>query len=134
MGGWLWIIVYTIGLPVFAASAVLTISIIVGEAANAEVYGSTLMVVGGGSFVILLARLYGNVLNREIYQQTLVSLCMLPRRRWVTLGELYLGLLPGLIAPLCCFGLGVLLTGLAEPWFFGNFIKTLIEPWLGSMF
>lgn len=129
VGGWLWIIVYTIGLPVFAAAVVLTISIIVGEAANAEVYGSTLMVVGGGSFVILLARLYGNVLNREIYQQTLVSLCMLPRWRWITLGELYLGLLPGLIAPLCCFGLGVILTGLAEPWFFGNFIETLIEPW-----
>ncbi|HQZ65671.1 MAG TPA: ABC transporter permease [Planctomycetaceae bacterium] len=129
VGGWLWIIVYSIGLPLFAVSMVLLISILVGESANAEVYGMTLMTVGGASFVILLARLFGNVLNREIYQQTLVSLCMLPRRRWVTIGELYLGLLPGLIAPLFCFVLGVLWTGLCEPWFFQNFFEMLLEPW-----
>ncbi len=129
VGGWLWIFVYSIGLPLFTVSTVLLISIILGEYASAEAYGIALMIVGGASFVILLARLFGNVLNREIYQQTLVSLCMLPRRRWVTIGELYLGLLPGLIAPLFCFALGVVWTGMSEPWFFENFFETLLEPW-----
>ena len=130
VGGWLWIAVYTLGLPLFALATVLLISIIVGGQDNAVVYGITLMMVGGASFVILLGRLFGNVLNREIYQQTLVSLCMLPRRRWAIIGELYLGLLPGLIAPLCCFALGILWTGIANsPFFFGDFFDIIVEPW-----
>ena len=134
VGGWLWIAVWTIAMPLFSIGLVLGISVLVDERAEAEVYGITLMMVGGASFVVLLARFFGNVLNREIYQQTLVSLCMLPQRRGKILSELYLGLIPGLLAPLFCFGLGFVWMGALEPRFIeGFFSDVIVKPWTWAL-
>ena len=130
VGGWLWIAVWTIALPSVSIALVFGISVLVDERAEAVVYGTTLIVVGCASFFLLLARLFGNVLNREIYQQTLVSLCMLPKRRGKILNELYLGLVPGLLAPLFCFGLGFIWMGAVQPRFIENFFSNVIvKPW-----
>jgi|GEM_PF-644441 len=133
-GGWLWIAVWTIAMPLTSIGLVLGISVLVDERAAAEVYGITLMVVGCASFFILLALLFGNVLNREIYQQTLVSLCMLPKRRGKVLSELYLGLVPGLMAPLFCFGLGFVWMGAVEPQFIESFFSdVVVKPWTWAL-
>ena len=134
VGGWLWIAVWTTAMPLLSIGLVLGISILVSEKADAEVFGITLMFVGGAGFVILLARLFGHVLNREIYQQTLVSLCMLPKSRSKVVSELCFGLLPGLLAPLFCFGLGFVWMGAIEPSFVNDFLSdVVIEPWSWAM-
>lgn len=135
VGGWFWIVVLTIAMPFVSIGLVLGISVLVDAPVHAAVYGSTLMTVGGVSFAVFLARLFGNVLNREIYQQTLVSLCMLPRRRGKILSELYLGLVPGLLAPLFCFGLGFVWMSAVEPRFIeAFFFNVVVRPWSWAIF
>ena len=134
VGGWWWISAMTIAMPLLSIGLVLGISTLVDERVDAETYGVTLMLVGGAGFVILLARLFGNVLNQEIHQQTLVSLCMLPRSRWDVLTQLYLGLLPGLLAPLVCFGLGFIWLSLIQQEFLAGFFSdVIVAPWFWAM-
>ena len=134
VGGWLWISILAIGIPIFAIGLVFGISLLMDEHAEPEIYGVTLMIAGGVSFLIVAARLFGSVLNQEVHQQTLVSLCMLPKRRWEILNNLYLGLLPGLLAPLICFGLGFLWMGVLEKTFFTDFFRdVVVSPWFWAM-
>ena len=134
VGGWWWIAVWTIAMPLTSIGLVLGISVLIGQRTEAVFYGITLMVVGCASFFLLLARLFGNVLNREVYQQTLVSLCMLPMRRGKILSELYLGLVPGLLAPLFCFGLGFVWMGAFEPQFIESFFSdVVVKPWTWAL-
>ena len=134
VGGWRWISAMTIAMPLLSIGLVLGISTLVDERADASLYGVTLMFVGGASFVILRARLFGNVLKQEIHHQTLVSLCMLPRRRSEVLTELYLGLLPGLLAPLVCFGLGFIWVGAIQHDFLTGFVSdVIVAPWFWAM-
>ena len=129
VGGWLWIAIGVIGLPVLSVGGLVLLLAINQENIEPEAIGVTLMVVGAISFVIMSARHVGRALNQEIYQQTLVSLCMLPRRRSAVIGELYLGLVPGVLGPVCCFGLGFLWLSIAEPGFMSDTAEVLIEPW-----
>jgi ABC-type transport system involved in multi-copper enzyme maturation permease subunit len=134
VGGWWWVSALSIAMPLISIGLVLGVSTLVDVRVEAETCSVTLMCVGGAGFVILLARLFGNVLNQEIHQQTLVSLCMLPRSRWEVLTELYLGLLPGLLAPLVCFGLGFLwLSVLQQGFFAGFFSDVIVAPWFWAM-
>jgi ABC-type transport system involved in multi-copper enzyme maturation permease subunit len=134
VGGWLWISILTLVMPLLSIGLVLGMSILMDERAESGMFGATLMIVGGVSFIIMLARLFGSVLNQEVHQQTLVSLCMLPRRRWEILSELYLGILPGLLAPLVCFGLGFLWIGVLERSFFPDFFgDVFVSPWFWAI-
>jgi hypothetical protein len=129
VGGWLWVAIGVIGLPVLSVGGIVLLFVINQENIEPEAIGVTLMVVGAISFVIMSARQVGRALNQEIYQQTLVSLCMLPKRRSAVIGELYLGLVPGVLGPVCCFGLGFLWLSIAEPGFMSDTAEVLIEPW-----
>ena len=129
-GGRLKFIAWLLGLPVASIATVFVISISIGETAPAEVYGGTLFGVGLAGLAILMAQLFGNMLNREIQQQTLVSLCTLPQSRASMLRGLALGLLPALVAPLFCFTLGwLLLAGSVSGWVLDT-LHTVREPWL----
>ena len=128
-GGRLKFIAWLLGLPVASIATVFVISISIGETASAEVYGGTLFGVGLAGVAILMAQLFGNMLNREIQQQTLVSLCTLPQSRASMLRGLALGLLPALVAPLFCFTLGwLLLAGSVSGWVLDT-LHTVREPW-----
>ena len=129
VGGRLWIAVWTIVLPLISIATVPAICRLIGAPAEAEAYGTTLLTVGCVFFLGMLGRLFGNVLNCEIYQQTLVSLCMLPKSRSQVIRQLYLGLLPGLLAPLCCFGLGFVWLGFLDAGFIRFFTDAVVEPW-----
>ena len=128
-GGWFWFWTWMIGLPVVSISIIVVISILVGELAPAEAYGVTLMMAGTGGLIVLLARLFGSLLNREIYEQTLVSLLMLPRKSSVLLRQMSTGLLPFVMPPVVCFGLGYLWMLMSEPRFFEDTIELILEPW-----
>jgi hypothetical protein len=118
-----------IGIPVFSVGILLVVSVLVDETVEAEACCTTLIIVGAISFLIMVARLFGRVLNQEIHQQTLVSLCMLPKKRWIVISELYLGLLPGIIGPVICFGLGCIWLSILNVEFLKNFAEVVIEPW-----
>ena len=128
-GGWFWFWTWMIGLPVASISIIIVISVLVGEFAPAEAYGVTLMMVGTGGLIVLLARLLGSLLNREIYEQTMVSLLMLPQKSSVLLRQMATGLLPFILPPLFCFGLGYLWMLMVEPRFVEDTVELLMEPW-----
>ena len=54
---------------------------------------------------------------------------MLPRKRWAVISELYLGLLPGVIGPVLCFGLGWIWLSILHVDTIGNIAEVVIEPW-----
>lgn len=128
-GGWRWFLILTITLPVLTIGITLLISLIAGELLSPEFYGILLIVTGIGGTIGMLMSTFGKVLNREIYQQTLVSLCMLPHTRGTLLMRMYTGLLPALIPPLMCLLLGIFLTAVSDPSFLRSFFETAIEPW-----
>ncbi len=128
-GGWFWFWAWTIGLPVFSISVILVISVLVGDVAPVEVFGVSMMMNGCAAFAILSARLFGNMLNRETYEQTLVSLCMLPMQRKVVLQRMALGLLPFAVPPLFCVGLGCFWMFVFANQFTRDAADLLDEPW-----
>lgn len=128
-GGWFWFWVWMISLPVLSVTTVIAISAMVGEVPPAEAFGWTLIIIGTAGLAIQLGRLFGNVLNREIYDQTLVSLCMLPKKRGVILHRMILGVLPFLIPPLVCISLGFLWNAAAAPRFVVDTSELFAEPW-----
>lgn len=128
-GGWFWFWMWMIGLPVASISIILVISILIGAFAPSEAFGVTLMMAGTGGLIVLLARLLGSLLNREIYEQTIVSLLMLPQKSSVLLRQMVTGLLPFVLPPIFCFGLGYLWMLMFEPRFFEDTIDLLLEPW-----
>ncbi len=129
-GGRTWFWVWLVALPVVSISLVFSISVLVGDYLPAEVYAATLMTIGLATLALLMARLFGNVFNREIYQQTLVSLCMLPMSRAAILWRMALGLMPSVIPPVVCFGLGFVWMSFSEPGFLKEAFEVVIEPWL----
>ncbi len=128
-GGWLWFMLLSITLPILTVGIVLLISLIAGELASPVIYGILLIMTGIGGTIGILMNTFGKVLNREIYQQTLVSLCMLPHKRGTLLKQMYAGLLPALIPPVLCLLLGIFWTAIAETSFLQGFFETMIEPW-----
>ena len=128
-GGSFWFWIWTISLPVMSVSLVVMISMMVGEFPPVEIYGVTMMVVGVAALAILLARLFGNLFNREIYDKTLVSLCMLPRARSLILWRMVAGVAPFLIAPVFCFGIGTLWMMACDSRVIINTFELLAEPW-----
>lgn len=129
VGGWLWMLIGVIGMPVFSVGIVVVICVLMDESFEAEVCCTTLILVGAISFLIIVARLFGRVLNQEIHQQTLVSLCMLPKKRWAIISELHLGLLPGTIGPVICFGLGWIWLCILHVDTIEDITEVVIEPW-----
>jgi len=129
-GGLFWFRLLLVGLPVLSVSIIVIISMMVGEYPPFETYGVSLMVVGTASLVVVSGKLLGNVFNGEIYQQTLVSLCMLPKKRGAMLYQLATGLWPFLIPPVVCFGCGCLVLSFTERNFLSDTIDVLQEPWL----
>ncbi len=129
VGGRFKFISWLLGLPVASIATILVISISLGETVPAEVYGGTLFGVGLAALAILMAQLFGNMLNREIQQQTLVSLCTLPQSRASILKGLAQGLLPALVAPLFCFALGWLLLAFSVSGWVLDTLHILREPW-----
>jgi hypothetical protein len=132
-GGRFWFLIWLFSLPLLSISVIVLIGAIVDDSPPAEVYGVSLMIVGTASLAILLARLFGNFLNQEIQQQTLVSLCMLPKGRGEILRRLSVGLLPFLIAPVVCFFLGFLWLLLNEDRFFKDSWDFVREPWFWAI-
>ena len=128
-GGRFQFISWLIGLPAASLGTILLISMAVNERMPAAVYGGTVFFVGLAAFAIMMARLFGNLLNREIHQQTLVSLCMLPQSRGSMLRGLAIGVLPGLLPPLCCTFLGFVWLAFSEEQFAREMAETLQEPW-----
>lgn len=129
VGGWLWMLISVVGIPAFSVGIVVVVSVLMDQAFEPESCCTTLILVGAVSFLIMVARLFGRVLNLEIHQQTLVSLCMLPKKRWVVIFELYLGLLPGAIGPVFCFSLGWIWLSILHVDVIEDISKVLIEPW-----
>ena len=129
VGGWLWMLICVIGIPVFSVGIVVVISVLMDQSLDPEACCTTLIIVGVFSFLIMVARLFGRVLNQEIHQQTLASLCMLPKKRWTVISELYLGLLPGVIGPVISFGLGWIWLGILHIDVIENVAEVIIEPW-----
>ena len=129
VGGWLWMLICVIGIPVFSVGIVVVISVLMEQSLDPEACCTTLIIVGVFSFLIMVARLFGRVLNQEIHQQTLASLCMLPKKRWTVISELYLGLLPGVIGPVISFGLGWIWLGILHIDVIENVAEVIIEPW-----
>lgn len=128
-GGLVWFLVWLICLPVLSVSVILFISIAVDDMAPAEVYAGTMMFVGVAGLVLAMGRVYGFLLNREIFEQTLVSLCMLPISRSHLLRRMALGVLPFAIPPIVCFTLGFFWMLAVEPGFYKDTADILVEPW-----
>jgi hypothetical protein len=128
-GGQLWFWIWLIALPSLSVFVIIFISALVGEIPEAEVFGICMMMVGVGALAILLGRMFGNFLNREIFEQTLVSLCMLPEARGAIVRRLWFGLTPFLIPPVVCFGLGYLVMLATEPRFIRDTAELVFEPW-----
>ena len=133
VGGWLWLWISVIGIPVCSVGIVVVISVLMDESLDPEACCTTLIVVGAISFLIVFARLFGRVLNQEIHQQTLVSLCMLPKKRGKVISELYLGLLPGVLGPVICFGLGWIWLSILHVDSIENVAEAIVEPWFWAV-
>ncbi len=129
VGGWQWLLISLVGIPAISLLVVVVISVLSDESLDPEACSATLIIAGAISFLIIAARLFGRVLNQEIHQQTLVSLCMLPKKRWVVISELYAGLLPGIISPLMCFGFGWFWLCILHVDTIANVAEVVIEPW-----
>jgi hypothetical protein len=132
-GGLFWFWIWLFSLPLLSIFVIVVIGALVGDFPPGEVYGISLMLVGTAALVILLARLFGSFLNQEIQQQTLVSLCMLPRGRGEILRRLSVGLMPFMIAPVVCFSLGFMWMMLAEPYFLEHAFEWIREPWFWAI-
>jgi len=129
-GGLFWFRLLLVGLPALSVSVIVIISMMAGEYPPFETYGISLMLVGVASLVLVSGKLFGNVFNGEVHQQTLVSLCMLPQKRSAVLSQLAIGLWPFMIPPVVCFGFGCLVLSLTEDRFFSDTIDVIKEPWL----
>ncbi len=134
VGGRLGFFATLVGLPAAVIGTILIVSISLGESADAEFYAGALLFVGLAALAILMARLFGNLLNREIHQQTLVSLCMLPQSRGSMLRGLAIGVLPGLLAPLFCAFFGFVWFVSTAPDFARWLLDVLPEPWFWAFF
>ncbi len=129
VGGRWRFVTWLVGLPITVIGVIAIIAIFLGDFPPAAFYGGALFFVGLAASAVLLARLFGNLLNREIHQQTLVSLCMLPQSRGSLLRGLALGVLPGLLAPLSCTLFGFVLFVSTAPEFAREVQNVLPEPW-----
>jgi ABC-type transport system involved in multi-copper enzyme maturation permease subunit len=128
-GGLLWFIVWLILLPVLSVSVILFISIAIDDMAPAEAYAGTMMFVGVGGLVLAMGRVYGFLFNKEIFEQTLTSLCMLPISRARLLRRMAVGVLPFAIPGVVCFTLGFFWMLAVEPRFDEDTAELLVEPW-----
>jgi hypothetical protein len=97
--------------------------------APAEAYAGTMMFVGVGGLVLAMGRVYGFLLNKEIFEQTLTSLCMLPISRARLLRRMAVGVLPFAIPGVVCFTLGFFWMLAVEPRFDEDTAELLAEPW-----
>lgn len=129
LGGWRWIVLRLIGLPVVVVSIVVAISLMIRENPPPEAIGVTLMITGVGVLIAELARSLGRVLNEEIFRQTMVSLKMIPVSTSWLVGSLVTGVLPVAFPAAACFFLGFLVFAAAEPRDAGDFIEFWMEPW-----
>ena len=128
-GGLLWFLVWLILLPVISVSVILFISIAIDDMAPAEAYAGTMMFVGVGGLVLAMGRFYGFLFNKEIFEQTLTSLCMLPISRARLLRRMAVGVLPFAIPGVVCFTLGFFWMLAVEPGFDEDTADLLAEPW-----
>lgn len=134
LGGRKWLLVRLIGQPTLAIAAVVLIATLVQEWPEAIVFAIALMVVATAVLLVDLARNLGRVLNEEVFQQTLVSLKMLPITTPQLLLPLISGVLPVVFPPMACFGLGMLLLIIAEPRDAEDFLEVWLEPWFWHLF
>lgn len=128
-GGLLWFIVWLICLPVISVSVILFISFAVDELAPVHVFAGTMMFVGVAGLVLAMGRVYGFLFNKEIFEQTLISLCMLPISRAQLLRRMAVGVLPFAIPGVVCFALGFFWMLAVEPGFDEDTVELLAEPW-----
>jgi hypothetical protein len=127
-GGAFWFLVKLVGLPMFAMLLVLIICIAADTGAEIEMFGVAMIMLGMIFFVAELGRSLGRVLNDEINQKTLTSLCLLPRRMTGLVVPLISGALPALVPGLVTFGLGWCVI-LANNWMRMDFFEPFVEPW-----
>lgn len=146
-GGVFWFLVWLIFLPVISVSVILFISIAIDEMAPAEAYAGTMMFVGVAGLVLAMGRVYGFLFNKEIFEQTLVSLCMLPISRTHLLRRMAVGVLPFAMPGIVCFAMGFFwmlaverrfdedtAEMLAEPWFWASLTWALVTLHVGILF
>ncbi len=131
VGGLPWFLTRLVAMPVASVLLVVLVGRIWNEPVTAESIGGTLMAVGSVVFFIELARSAGRVLNDEVFQQTISSLCMLPRSTGQLLLPLVAGALPAGVPAACCFAAGWLLFFLNsyEGSGFTNLLDVLDEAW-----
>ena len=128
-GGLLWFVVWLIFLPVISVSVILFISIAIDDMAPGEAYAGTTMFVGVAGLVLAMGRVFGFLFNKEIFEQTLISLCMLPMSRARLLRRMAVGVLPFAIPGVVCFTLGFFWMLAVEPRFGEDTAELLVEPW-----
>ena len=128
-GGLVWFIVWLIVLPVISVSVILFISFFVDDLAPGHVFARTMMFVGVAGLVLAMGRVYGFLLNKEIFEQTLTSLCMLPISRARLLRRMMVGVLPFAIPGIVCLTLGFFWMLAVEPGFEEDTADFLAEPW-----
>ncbi|MBL8814795.1 MAG: ABC transporter permease [Planctomyces sp.] len=134
-GGWPWLIIRFISIPMFSMGLVAIFLLFLGENIDSEVLVGALLF---GSFVLFLiecARLFGSVLNVEIYQKTLSSLMMLPKSPYSIAVGLTAGVIPGLLPSLFWFVTGwILMFATFTHSDTSNAIEVFIEPWFLHLF
>lgn len=128
-GGLLWFVVWLIFLPVISVSVILFISIAIDDMAPGEAYAGTTMFVGVAGLVLAMGRVFGFLFNKEIFEQTLISLCMLPMSRARLLRRMAVGVLPFAVPGVVCFTLGFFWMLAVEPRFGEDTAELLVEPW-----
>lgn len=134
VGGWSWFFGRLFGLPMGCIVLTTVVAIMIDEAPEPEAFAGVLMTVGVAAFLVELARSLGRVLNDEVYQQTVSSLCMIPKSTDSIVWMLVAGSLPIVIPSVCCFGLGFFLMLISEPFFARDFLEPLAEPWFWHCF
>lgn len=97
-GGQRWLWLRLIGIPLTILTSILVLGVAFDGLPDSDEVAGILTWFGMILFVINAARIFGRVLNREIYEKTLSSLLMLPQTTSQTVTSLTKGLMPGTVA------------------------------------
>lgn len=125
-GGRRWWLIRAVGIPSATFGVVAGICVLTGTRLDRDVFAGSLMFAGAALFLTDLGRQLGRVLNEEVFQQTLASLCMIPRSVRQLLTPAILGVLPSMLPALCCFSGGLLWLAWEDR---KDPTEILFEPW-----
>jgi ABC-type transport system involved in multi-copper enzyme maturation permease subunit len=132
-GGVVWLLMRAAAPVVIVGVLLILSNFVFGQRIDFADLAGWLLVFGTGFFLINMTRLFGRILNVEIYDKTLASLVMLPRKTSHTLWAMMIGLVPAVAAGFVATVIGIcaivldssdpqrsveqMIGVLAEPWF-----------------